>query len=131
MAQTTQDDRGVHAKAAATSATALLEAYLASHAANDLEGVMALFEADARVEDPVGSPIHVGLEAIRTFYRATHRANGPITIERVGPVLSGGAEIAVHVRAQLDKPGSPPAMDVIYVVRLGESGRIAELRAWF
>jgi steroid delta-isomerase len=118
-------------KSLAETAQALFEAYLARHATNDLEGVMALFEADAWVEDPVGSPIHRGLDAIRTFYRGTHRANGPMTIERVGPVLCGGAELAVHVRAKLDRPGSPPAMDVIYVIRLGDSGRIAALRAWF
>ena len=131
MAQSTQDDRAHATSSPATRASSLVEAYLAKHATNDLEGVIALFEADARVEDPVGSPVHDGLDAIRTFYRGTHAANGPMTIERVGPALYGGDEIAVHVRAQLDKPGSPPAMDVIYVVRLGPSGRIALLRAWF
>ena len=54
-----------------------------------------------------------------------------MTIERVGPALIGGDEIALHVRAGLDKPGSPRAMDVIYVIRLGASGLIASLRAWF
>ena len=105
--------------------------YLTSHASNDLEAVLRLFEDDARVEDPVGSPIHRGLPAIREFYAATHRANGPISIERVGPLLVGGAECALHVRAGLDAEGSPPAMDVIYAIRVGPSGRIASLRAWF
>lgn len=109
----------------------LIAAYLESHASNDLEGVIALFEDDATVEDPVGSPVHRGVDAIREFYRATHERNGRMTIERVGVALVGGDEIAVHVRAALDKPASPPAMDVIYVIRLGVSGRITSLRAWF
>lgn len=109
----------------------LVGAYLSSHAANDLEGVLGLFEAEACVEDPVGSPVHRGLPAIRAFYAATHRANGPISIERVGPLLVAGDECALHVRAALEAKGSPPAMDVIYVIRIGPSGRIASLRAWF
>ena len=66
--------------------------------------------------------------------KRSKRAGGEhrrIELSFVGPVLRGGAELAAHVRAKLDKPGSPPAMDVIYVVRLGDSGRIAALRAWF
>jgi hypothetical protein len=54
-----------------------------------------------------------------------------MTIDRVGPALLGGDEIAAHVRAGLDKPGSPPAMDVIYTIRVGSDGRIASLRAWY
>lgn len=116
---------------AATSPAEVVTDYLARHAANDLEGVLALFEPDAQVEDPVGSPRHAGREAIRAFYAETHRRNGPIAIDRVGPVLVGGDELACHVRAALRAPGSPPAMDVIYTFRLGPSGRIAELKAWF
>jgi steroid delta-isomerase len=113
------------------SAEALVTAYLEKHAANDLEAVIALFEEDATLEDPVGSPVRRGIDAIREFYAATHASNGPMAIERVGPVLLGGNEISVHVRAGLEKPGSPPAMDVIYVIRMGGNGRIESLRAWF
>lgn len=113
------------------AAERLVGAYLSSHAANDLEGVLQLFEEEACVEDPVGSPVHSGLPAIRAFYAATHRANGTIAIERVGPLLVAGTECALHVRARLEAKGSPPAMDVIYVIRIGASGRIAGLRAWF
>ena len=109
----------------------VLDRYLEAHAANSLEDVIALFEEEAWVEDPVDSPIHRGIEAIRDFYRTTHRNNGPMKIERVGPALTRGREIVCHVRAALDKIGSPPAMDVIYVIRLGRSGRIESLRAWF
>ena len=110
---------------------ALIASYLAKHAVIDLDGVLALFQDDATVEDPVGSPIHHGIDAVRAFYAATHQRNGPMTIERVGSALHGGSEIAVHVRAALAKPGSPPAMDVIYVIRVGSLGKIASLRAWF
>lgn len=105
--------------------------YVERHAANDLDGVMALFAEEAVVEDPVGLPAHRGIDAVRAFYAETHRRNGTMRIERVGPVLAGGAEFVAHVRAELDREGAPPAMDVIYVIELESEGRIRSLRAWY
>ncbi len=113
------------------SAEAFFEAYLRYHANNEIDGVLELFEGDARVEDPVGSPAHDGIEAIRAFYAGTHARSGTMTIERVGSFLVGGDELAAHVRAGLNKSGSPPPMDVIYTVRISDAGRIVSLRAWY
>lgn len=93
--------------------------------------MLALFEPDATLEDPVGSEIHRGEQEIEAFYAETHARNGTMAIERVGAALFGGVELAAHVRASLDAPGSPPAMDVIYVITLSEGGRIRSLRAWY
>ena len=109
----------------------VFDAYVDRHARNDLEGVLALFAEDARVEDPVGAPPHEGRAAIEAFYAGTHARNGTMRIERVGALLVGGGELAAHVRAELDAEGSPPAMDVIYVMRVGEDERIRSLRAWY
>lgn len=106
-------------------------AYSERHAHNDRAGVMALFAPDATVEDPVGAPAHVGHEAIEAFYAETHARNGTMRIERVGALLVGGDELAVHVRAELDAAGAPPGMDVIYVITVDEAGRIHSLRAWY
>ena len=112
-------------------AETLLERYLDRHAATDLEAVVALFEPDAIVEDPVGTTPHRGREAIRAFYAGTQARNGALSIERVGPMLLGGDELAVHVRAGLLREGAPPPMDVMYTIKVSPAGRIAELRAWY
>ncbi len=112
-------------------AQALVDAYLTRHAATDLEALLTLFERDATIEDPVGSAVIRGIDAIRGFYATTHARNGTLSIERVGPVLQGGTELAAHVRAGLDRAGSPPPMDVMYTIRVSPSNRIAELRAWY
>ncbi|MGB0621601.1 MAG: nuclear transport factor 2 family protein [Myxococcota bacterium] len=109
----------------------IFSTYLACHARNDRAGVMALFAADAAVEDPVGSPVHEGFGAIEAFYAGTHERNGTMRIERVGALLVGGDELTAHVRAALDAPGAPPAMDVIYVIRVDVEGQILSLRAWY
>ncbi len=43
--------------------------YLTALADKDLEGILALYADDAVVEDPVGSEPHVGMAAIREFYK--------------------------------------------------------------
>lgn len=113
------------------TAEQLVSTYLARHGETDLEGVVALFMEDASLEDPVGSRILRGRDAIRGFYRETHARNGPLVFERVGPVLVGGEEVAFHVIARLARDPGARGMDVIYVVRVDCAGRICALRAWY
>ena len=47
---------------------AVLQAYLDHFNAGDADGLTSLFTADANVEDPVGSPPHIGTEAIRACF---------------------------------------------------------------
>jgi steroid delta-isomerase len=112
-------------------AESLVDQYLACHAAIDLEGVLSLFTEDATVEDPVGAPVLLGRSAIREFYRATHARNGPLVFERIGRVLIGGDEIVLHVRARLARDGDGAGMDVIYLIRVDDGGRIRSLSAYF
>ncbi|MBK7951388.1 MAG: nuclear transport factor 2 family protein [Deltaproteobacteria bacterium] len=113
------------------TAEQLASAYLARHGATDLEGVVALFAEDASLEDPVGSRILRGRDAIRAFYRETHARNGPLVFERIGEVLVGGEELAFHVKARLASVTGAGGMDVIYVLRVEDAGRICSLRAWY
>lgn len=113
------------------SAEKLAASYLARHAETDLEGVVALFADDASLEDPVGSRIVRGRDAIRDFYRESHARNGRLLVDRVGPVLVGDRELAFHVRASLAGAHVPVAVDVIYVITVARDGRFASLRAWY
>ncbi len=109
----------------------LFENYLACHGSADTDGVLALFSEDACLEDPVGAPALTGRAAIREFYRETHARQGHLAFERVGPVLVRGDELAVHVRARLERDTEGPGTDVIYTLRLDGEGRIRGLRAYF
>ena len=109
----------------------LVERYLAVHAVCDLEAVLALFRADAVLEDPVGSDPIEGIDAIRAFYRQSHSATGRLRLERVGPTIACGREATAHVRAAAQNTGFDPSVDVIYTLVCDEQGRIARLRAFF
>ena len=108
-----------------------LERYLALHAAAETASVLTLFAADARLEDPVGSPPILGRDAIADFYRTTHARNGRLVFERIGRVVGGPDEIAAHVRARFETNAPATAMDVIYTLRIDAAGRIVSLRAFF
>lgn len=108
----------------------VLDRYLECHARNDLDGVLAQFAENAVLEDPVGDAARTGTDEIRAFYRETHRRNGPLSIERVGPVLVRGREVAVHVRAGFLEPPGSPTMDVIYTGEV-DDGRFVRLRAFY
>jgi len=110
---------------------AAIEAYLERHASCDLEGVVSLFHRDAVVEDPVGSPVHVGRVAIREFFRATHERNGSLRVQRVGPTVVCGREAAVHVRAAARSAGFEPEVEVLYTFAVDAAGKITAMRAFF
>ena len=115
------------------SAPTVLERYLTAHAAADTLTVVGLFSPGATLEDPVGDPPHVGIDAIRAFFRATHERQGRLRLEPIGPIIAGGAEAAVHVRASgADAdPDVGPVFDVIYVLTVDPQRRITRLRAFF
>ena len=109
----------------------VFEAYLERHVARDLEGVVSLFAADAVVEDPVGSPAHVGRAAIREFIRSAHQRNGQLRVERIGPVVVCGREAAAHIRAAAEAMDFQREFDVMYTLAVDDAGAITALRAFF
>ncbi len=115
------------------SAPIVLERYLAAHAAADTMAVVGLFSPGATLEDPVGAAPHVGIDAIRSFFRSAHERQGRLRLDPVGPVIVGGDEAAVHVRASgADAdPDEGPVFDVIYVLTVDPQRRIKRLRAFF
>ena len=52
-----------------------LSAYLRCWSEDDRAGWLDLFDPEASVEDPVGSPPHQGVEAIGAFWDRVHQGN--------------------------------------------------------
>ena len=79
----------------------------------DVEGIVALYADDATIEDPVGSALHRGSDAIRAFYKAGAGA-GTVTMKRTGPVHVAGREAATPLVVLLG-PGRATGADIISV----------------
>ena len=106
-----------------------VDSYIRSLNEKDLEGILMLFADNATVEDPVGSKIVSGKEALRQFY------SGAVTIDllltRTGPVRIAGVEVAFPFQLQMDVEGTTMITDIIDVFRFDEEGKIISMRAFW
>jgi steroid delta-isomerase len=93
----------------------------------DLDATLALFAPDARQEDPVGTPPNVGHDAIRGFFARAYA--GPFTTTLTGPLLVTGDHAAVHFTIEVPTGADPMVVRVIDLIRFGDDGLIADLRA--
>jgi steroid delta-isomerase len=108
---------------------AAVEAYVARYNAADLDGVVNLFAPEAVVEDPVGTPARRGRAALREFFAVGIAAGARLTLD--GPVRVAADSAAFPFHVSLEWEGQATRIDVIDVFRFDETGRIADMRAFF
>ena len=110
---------------------AALERYVDLFNAGDSAGWSELFAKDARQEDPVGSPVNEGREAIRAFYDNV-RSIGParITVERPPVIVGNEAILCFSVVTDLGEQKATVPFIVDHFV-FDEQGAITSLRAFY
>jgi steroid delta-isomerase len=108
---------------------AAVHGYVAAFEKGDADAVVALFAADATVEDPLGTPIKRGHAEIREFY-ATSMATGA-KLELDGAPRCAADTVAFAFAVKLDWGGQKTVIDVIDTFRLNEDGKIVEMRAYW
>ncbi|MBN7798887.1 nuclear transport factor 2 family protein [Parahaliea mediterranea] len=104
---------------------AIVDRYVEAFANNDLGIIRELFADDATVEDPVGSDIHRGIEAICAFYEGALGAGPTLALSGV-PRCAGNA---VAFPFQVRMPGM--SLDVIDVFEFNDAGKIASMKAYW
>ena len=105
---------------------AAMQAYFDHFNAGDVEAVVALFTADATVEDPVGSAANVGTDAIRAAF-TTVLANRPQLTLSAPPRSSHGNATAMALEAKL----GDLTIRAIDVLTFDEACKIISLKAYF
>ena len=108
---------------------AAVEAYVANYNRGDTEGLLSLFAADAKVEDPVGSPPRTSKEAIRELFAGGIAAGARLHLD--GPIRIAASHAAFPFHVALEWEGRATRIDVIDIFRFDENGKIAEMRAFF
>lgn len=108
---------------------AVVDAYVAAFEANSADAVAALYAADATVEDPVGSPILHGRDAIRAFYAESMKTGARLTLDGPVRIVGDYAAFAFSVRLTLD--AADKRIDVIDSFRFNEAGEVVEMRAFW
>lgn len=107
----------------------VVDSYLRGLNEKDLEGILSLFADDATVEDPAGSNIVNGKEALRKFY------SGAVTIDlsltRTGSVRVAGMEAAFPFQLRMKVNGVAMKTEIIDLFRFNEAGKIISMRAFW
>ena len=111
------------------SAAALCDAYLQGLVAGDLDAVVSLFSSDATVEDPVGSEIKQGEEALRAFYQIA--CDSVTAAERIGPPRIAGQDIAFAFTITVGMASDAMCIDIIDVFTCDEAGKVCGMRAYW
>ena len=94
----------------------------------DVDGIVALYADDATIEDPIGSDLRRGRDAIRAFYEASA---GSVSMKRTGPVRVAGREAATPLVVLMGPEGQQQALDIISTMSFDEDGKITAMRAFW
>jgi steroid Delta-isomerase len=108
--------------------TKTVNRYLELVAAGRADDVVALYAEDATVEDPVGSEVHIGHQAIRGFYANIENVKARTEVETLRAL---GQEAAFHWRLSLDFDNSSMRIDIISVMTFNDDGKIASMKAYW
>jgi len=105
-------------------------AYVDAFTRHDTEAVVRLYAADATVEDPVGTPPHQGVEAIRSFYARSIQTGATLRLE--GPVRTASNLAAFAFSANVPSLEGPARrIDVIDTFTFDSNGKITAMRAFW
>ncbi|MBB3046229.1 steroid delta-isomerase [Litorivivens lipolytica] len=107
-----------------TDKIAAVHRYVEAFASGDMNIIRDLYAEDATVEDPVGSDIHKGMEAIVKFYEPSL---GKIKLNLSGDPRCAGDEVAFPF--QVDASGM--TIDVIDVFKFNADGKVCSMRAFW
>lgn len=110
-------------------AQAAIDTYLSALVVGDVDAIVDLYDTQATVEDPVGSEVLQGSDAIRALYA---KASGAIAEAALaGAIRCAGMEVAFPFRLVLDWGDKKMAMEVIDVFHFNEAGKVVSMRAFW
>ncbi|MFK7840749.1 MAG: nuclear transport factor 2 family protein [Sphingorhabdus sp.] len=106
-----------------------VETYIGSFSTADVEAIVGLYADDATVEDPVGTPIKEGIDAIRDFYTGAV-ANGA-QLELMGAPRCAGDCVAFPFAANVNMGDKKAHVEIIDTFRFNDDGKVIEMRAFW
>jgi steroid Delta-isomerase len=109
--------------------TATVNRYLELLAKANAEDIAALYADDATVEDPVGSDVHIGRQAITGFYSnvpGTGNETELMTLRALGSEVAFNWQLTVNLGE-----GGKMAIDIISVMTFDDEGKIASMKAYW
>ena len=103
----------------------VVERYVEAFANSDMDIIRNMFADDATVEDPVGSAVHEGMDAICAFYDGALKSGAKLALTGK-PCCAGNA---VAFSFQVTMPGMH--IDIIDVFEFNEQGKVNSMKAYW
>ena len=99
--------------------------YVEAFEKSDMGIIREIYAADAIVEDPVGTPLHEGIEAVCAFYEGALASGAKL--ELTGTPRCAGNAVAFPL--QVVMPGM--TIEIIDVFEFNDAGKINSMRAYW
>lgn len=110
-------------------AVAIADEYMRAMSSQDYAAVMELYADDATLEDPVGSEVKNGKEAITEFYFAIGEVD--LTCTRTGPVRYAASEMVFPFTCVMKSEEGTMSIDIIDHFVLNDEAKICAMRAFW
>ncbi len=109
---------------------AVCDRYVELVSAGDTDGILELFADDCWIEDPIGSELKRGKDALREFYAGIAQLDVNPVMTRMGPATVVGNEAAFQFRIDIDLGEAKIAMTSTDAMTFDEDGKILTMRAY-
>jgi len=106
-----------------------VETYINSFSKRDVEAIVGLYADDATIEDPVGTPLKEGIDAVREFY--TGAVTNGAALELTGTPRCAGDYAAFPFRAKLKMEGKDAHIEILDTFRFNDAGKVIEMKAYW
>ncbi len=103
--------------------------YIGAFESGDLEAIMGIYADECSVEDPVGSPVKQGREAVREFYQGAMSMGVKLKLE--SEIRIAGNEAAFAFTGSVDLGESIMRFNPIDVMVFNDEGKVTSMRAFF
>ena len=109
---------------------ATVDAYVDAYARNDRAAFLALWASDGVLEDPVGTPVHEGMEAIGAFWDQARELSDRIVLKPEEIIVAGDEAVMVfEINAHIGDGGM--VLHAVDVMRCDADGRLVSVRAFW
>jgi steroid delta-isomerase len=103
----------------------MVHKYVEAFDKQDMDIIREIYAPDAKVEDPVGTDIHVGIDAVCAFYKGALSSGAKLSLSGE-PRCSGNA---VAFPFQVQMPGI--TIDIIDVFEFNDEGKVNSMKAYW
>lgn len=104
---------------------AAVNKYVEAFDKQDMDLIREIYADDAIVEDPVGTDIHDGIEAVCTFYEGALQSGAKLVL--TGPVRTAGNAAAFPFQVQM----GDMEIDIIDVFEFNDAGKVTSMKAYW